>query len=163
MVKIYLTAAFCCRNFNQRIKFFYFSFINLLNPNQMKTFFSTSFVNGKPLSTGGGPTFLSTFRNEIIPFIDKQYLTTYDRGIFGHSGGGLFAAYCLLTASDLFQRFGIFSPSFWVKNGEMFTLEKSFSNHNNTLNAKVFITVGSLEGDMVTLMTSFADSLKRHN
>jgi hypothetical protein len=31
------------------------------------------------------------------------------------------------------------------------------------LNAKVFITVGSLEGDMVTLMTSFADSLKLRN
>jgi predicted alpha/beta superfamily hydrolase len=49
-----------------------------------------------------------------------------------------------------------------VKDGEMFTMEKSFSKHKNTLNAKVFITVGSLEGD-VTLMMSFADSLKRHN
>lgn len=124
--------------------------------------FWTSFVNGRPLSTGGGLAFLNILRNEIIPFIDKQYMTTYDRGIFGHSGGGLFAAYCLLTAPDLFQRFGIFSPSFWVKDGEMFAMEKSFSKHKNTLHAKVFITVGSLEED-VTLMMSFADSLKRHN
>jgi predicted alpha/beta superfamily hydrolase len=125
--------------------------------------FWTSFVNGRPLSTGGGPAFLNTLRNEIIPFIDKQYTTTLDRGIFGHSGGGLFATYCLLTTPHLFQRFGIFSPSFWVKDKEMFTMEKSFSNHENILHAKVFITVGSLEGNMVKLMTSFADSLKRHN
>ena len=45
----------------------------------------------------------------------------------------------------------------------MFDLEKSFSKQTNTLHAKVFITVGSLEGFMVSLMTSFADSLKQHN
>jgi predicted alpha/beta superfamily hydrolase len=122
-----------------------------------------SFVGGRTLSSGGGPAFLNVLRKEIIPFIDNQYKTNHDRGIFGHSGGGLFSAYCLFTATDIFQRFGIFSPSLWLKNNEMFKMEKSFSKQHNTLNAKVFMAVGGLEGFMVTDMTAFADSLKRHN
>jgi len=122
-----------------------------------------SFTNGKPLSSGGSDAFLNVLRNEIIPFIDKQYKSTNDRGIFGHSGGGIFTAYCLFKATDLFQRYGIFSPSLWLKDKEMFNVEKSFSEHNNTLHAKVFMAVGGLEGFMVTDMTAFADSLKRHN
>ena len=116
------------------------------------------------LASGGGPVFLEVLKNEIIPFIDKQYKTNDDRGISGHSLGGLFAGYCLLTANDIFQRFGINSPSFWWNNKEIFNVEKSFSQKNTALPAKVFMSVGSQEGNSMTpVMAAFADSLRSRN
>ncbi|WP_395047987.1 alpha/beta hydrolase [Flavobacterium sp.] len=50
------------------------------------------------VKTGGAKSFLTTIRTDIIPFIDMHYKTTNDRGISGHSVGGLFAGYCLLNA-----------------------------------------------------------------
>jgi len=116
------------------------------------------------LKSGGASAFLNTLRNQIMPYIDNQYKTTKDQGIAGHSIGGLFAAYCLLKAPDVFRRYGINSPSLWWDNRKLFDMEKSFSEKNNILNAQVFMSVGSLENKMmVSSMTGFADSLKKHN
>lgn len=116
------------------------------------------------LSSGGAVAYLKVLQEEIIPFIEKKYKTNTDRGISGHSLGGLFAGYCLLTGPKLFQRYGINSPSFWWNNKEMFAVEKSFSVKNTSLPARVFMSVGSLEGaSMTPVMTAFADSLKNHN
>jgi predicted alpha/beta superfamily hydrolase len=116
------------------------------------------------LQSGGASAFLNTLKNQIIPYIDKQYKTTNDRGIIGHSIGGLFTAYCLLTAPDVFKRYGINSPSLWWDHKKLFDMEKSFSEKNKILDAQVFISVGSLEnGMMKSSMSSFADSLKTHN
>ncbi len=114
--------------------------------------------------SGGGQAFLSSIQKEIIPFIDRIYKTTDDRGLIGHSFGGLFVSYCLLESPDLFKRYGILSPSFWWNNKEMITRETKFSERNKVLSARVFLSVGSLEGEsMVRSMTSFADSLKSRN
>lgn len=124
------------------------------------------YLNGfglKPgdLSSGGAPTYLEVIKKEIIPLIDKNYKTNNDRGIYGHSLGGLFATYCLLTEPGLFQRYGINSPSLWWNKKEMFKLEKSVSEKNNFLHAKIFMSVGGNEGKMmVEVMNSFADSLR---
>jgi hypothetical protein len=46
----------------------------------------------------------------------------------------------------------------------MFNIEKSFSQINNSLHAKLFMSVGSLEGNSMTpVMSAFADSLRSHN
>ncbi len=130
------------------------------NPGYLKMFD----LQSGALSSGGGPVFLEVLRKEIIPFIDKKFKTTNDRGISGHSLGGLFAGYCFLNATDLFQRFGINSPSFWWNSKEMFNVEKSYSQKNTSLPAKVFMSVGSLEGSSMTpVMTAFTDSLRSRN
>ena len=116
------------------------------------------------LQSGGASAFLNTLRNQIIPYVDKQYKTTNDRGIIGHSIGGLFTAYCLLTAPDVFKRYGINSPSLWWDHKKLFDMEKSFSEKNKMLDAKVFISVGSLEnGMMKSSMSGFSDSLESHH
>jgi hypothetical protein len=60
------------------------------------------------LISGGADKFLTSMKTEIVPFVDKNYKTNSDRGIFGHSGG-LFAAYCLVNSDGYFTRFGISS------------------------------------------------------
>jgi predicted alpha/beta superfamily hydrolase len=116
------------------------------------------------LSSGGAPVFLNVIRNEIIPLIEREYKTNGDRGISGHSFGGLFAGYCLFEAHDLFKRFGVNSPSFWWNNKAMFEVEKKFSESHTSLPVTVFMSVGSLEGaSMTPVMTAFADALKSRN
>ena len=113
------------------------------------------------LKSGGADLFLSTLQNDMIPFIDKLYKTTTDRGISGHSLGGLFAGYCLLKKPDLFKRYGINSPSFWWNNNEMLSLENSFVKQGKSISANVFFSAGALEGPMmINPITAFTDSLK---
>jgi predicted alpha/beta superfamily hydrolase len=122
-----------------------------------------SLPEGK-LKSGGAALFLSTLQNDMIPFIDSHYKTNADRGLSGHSLGGLFAGYCLLKKPGLFKRYGINSPSFWWNNNEMLSLENSFATRHTSLPAKVFFSAGALEGDMmIAPMTAFITALKSHN
>ncbi|MBC7885410.1 MAG: alpha/beta hydrolase [Saprospiraceae bacterium] len=113
------------------------------------------------LKSGGAELFLSTLQNDIITFIDKHYKTSADRGISGHSLGGLFAGYCLVKKPVLFKRYGINSPSFWWNNNEMLSIESSFSTQSKSISANVFFSAGALEGGiMIDPMTTFTNTLK---
>ena len=63
------------------------------------------------LKSGGADRFLESIKKEIAPFVDKNYKTNSDRGLTGHSFGGLFTAYCFVNSDGYFTRFGINSPS----------------------------------------------------
>ena len=100
------------------------------------------------IESGGAPKMLEVIKTEITPFIDKNYKTNSDRGISGHSLGGLFTSYCLLNSDGFFTRFGINSPSFWWNEGKY--LEKGilqFSENKfwNVPPTKVFISAGGKE------------------
>jgi predicted alpha/beta superfamily hydrolase len=63
-------------------------------------------------NSGGAPAFLDFFEHELIPFIDRTYRTnTSDRGLLGHSMGGLFALYAIEQRPALFQRIVAVSPA----------------------------------------------------
>ena len=110
--------------------------------------------------SGGGPAFLRAVRQDIVPFIERRYRTTGDRGLLGHSLGGLFAAYALFAAPDLFQRFGINSPSLWWRTGDTFAAESTFAATHSALPARVFLSVGAEEGKtMVPPMRQFGELL----
>jgi len=116
------------------------------------------------LKSGGTERFIAILKTEILPFIQMEYKTTEDRGIYGHSLGGLFAAYCLFKEPEMFRRYAISSPSVWWDNRKILDIEKSFSSYSKELNAQVFLSVGSLEGDMmVSGMNALSDALKVHN
>lgn len=85
-------------------------------------------------------------REEIIPLVERLYRTTDDRGILGHSAGGMFAAYLLFAEPDLFRRYGITSPSPWTDNASLFEHEAQYARTHTPLPKRVFISVGSEEG-----------------
>jgi predicted alpha/beta superfamily hydrolase len=88
---------------------------------------------------------LDCIKTEIIPFIDKSYKTNSDRGIAGHSLGGLFTAYCLVNSDGYFTRFGISSPTLTWDNEKLLNQAVSQFNENKTWDlpqTKVFISVG---------------------
>jgi len=107
------------------------------------------------LRSGGGRDFLEVLRKDLIPFIDSTYRTSGDRGLTGHSLGGLFTAYTMFTAPDLFQRFGINSPALWWNGSEMVSMESAFASTHTALSKRVLLTVGANEGaSMVPPMTN---------
>ena len=73
--------------------------------------FNPTKASGDP-SSGGAPAFLDFLEHELIPFIDRTYRTIpSDRGLLGHSLGGLFAIYALEQRPALFQRIVAASPA----------------------------------------------------
>ena len=119
------------------------------------------------VKTGGAVKFLECIKKEIVPFIDEHYKTNSDRGISGHSLGGLFTAYCFLNSDNYFTRFGINSPSFQM-NEEIFlepAIVKFTSSETwNIEPTKVFISTGENESPMmVSNMIKFSLYLKKSN
>jgi len=110
--------------------------------------------------SGGGPKFRAFIEQELIPFIDSHYATVRgDRTLVGHSYGGLFAAWNLITAPPLFQRYIIVSPSLWYADRWIFGLP-----YPKSLNARVYLGVGSSEANsahgMVDDLRQFAQKLR---
>jgi predicted alpha/beta superfamily hydrolase len=63
-------------------------------------------------NSGGAEAFLDFLEHELIPFVDRTWRTMpTDRGLLGHSYGGLFAIYALEQRPALFQRIVAASPS----------------------------------------------------
>lgn len=72
--------------------------------------FTPTHLDQEPTS-GGAAAFLAFLEKEIIPFVDRTYRTQpSDRGLLGHSYGGLFALYALEERPGLFQRIVAASP-----------------------------------------------------
>lgn len=73
--------------------------------------FTPTRVAEREPNSGGAPVFLNFLAEEVIPFVDKTYRTIpTDRGLLGHSYGGLFALYALAERPGLFQRIVAASP-----------------------------------------------------
>ena len=63
-------------------------------------------------ASGGAAAFLDFLEHEVIPFVDRTFRTIpSDRGLLGHSYGGLFAIYALEQRPALFQRIVAASPA----------------------------------------------------
>lgn len=62
---------------------------------------------------GGAAAFLARLREEALPAVDARFGRPAERGLYGHSYGGLFAAYAWLQAPALFDRWMLASPALY--------------------------------------------------
>jgi predicted alpha/beta superfamily hydrolase len=65
-----------------------------------------------PAISGGADNFLSFIKNELIPYINGKYPTNEINSIYGHSYGGVFVLYALLTEPQLFESYYATDPPF---------------------------------------------------
>jgi uncharacterized protein len=110
--------------------------------------YDPSFLRVFPAMTmmGGADRFLTFIRDELKPWVQSRYrVDADDAAYFGHSMGGLFGTYVLLTEPDTFRRYGIGSPSLWWAGDMMFAYEASYADAHADLAAKVFFSVGEHE------------------
>jgi predicted alpha/beta superfamily hydrolase len=100
--------------------------------------------------SGGGPKFLEAIEREIVPFVDRHYRTLpRDRTLVGHSYGGLFAAWTLLTHPGLFEDFVIVSPSIWYDDELLVRIEKAGAAAGRTLSGRAYLCAGSRENEVM--------------
>lgn len=118
----------------------------------------------KSLLSGNGRQFLEIIKTEIIPFIEKKYSTNGKKGISGHSLGGLFVGNLMFEANDIFEKFGINSPSFkgWNKN-DIRIAESAFAERHKDLKVKAILTFGGLEDAVrISDLKEYEALLKSH-
>jgi uncharacterized protein len=95
---------------------------------------------------GGAGALLRFIRDELMPWVNSRYSTDpADTMYFGHSAGGLFGTYVLLTEPETFRRYAIGSPSLWWDNEVSFAYEQAYADTHTDLDAKVFFGVGANE------------------
>ena len=95
---------------------------------------------------GGAPNLLAFIRDELQPWVHASYGADPDESMFfGHSFGGLFATYVLLTKPETFKRYGIGSPSLWWHRAVAFDLEAAYAATHDDLRAKAYFCIGEHE------------------
>jgi predicted alpha/beta superfamily hydrolase len=97
--------------------------------------------SSKNAPTGGGAdSFVKFFREELIPYIDKNFRTEPFKVLIGHSYGGVFTMHALLTDPDLFDAYIAIDPSFWYKNQMQVTSAQAEFTKTKNWNKSIFIT-----------------------
>ena len=118
--------------------------------------------------SGGGPKFAEVIAKEILPLVEDRYRVDRSERVFvGHSYGGLFGAYLLLSHADIFNRYILVSPSLWFNDKMMLAAAQSAKPFDRK--AYVYMGVGSWEEQpersyaMVSDLNAFAASLAAHD
>ncbi len=97
-------------------------------------------------SPGGAKIFLKVLKQEIIPFIDKEYRTIKgNRALVSGSLSGLFAFYSLFHETNLFDRYIISSPPLFWDNKIAFKYEEEYASQHSDLNARIYMAMGEYE------------------
>lgn len=85
-------------------------------------------------NSGGGENFLKFIKDELMPYVEKNYNTTPNKIFFGHSLGGLMSTYCLLNHTEMFNSYIAVSPALWwdkesiFKNSDILFKNKDFKS-----------------------------------
>ena len=95
--------------------------------------------------TGDGPRFMKFVKEELMPFVKKNYRASTEAAYAGFSYGGLFGLYVLFHEPELFQRYIIASP--WMSHDNLITFkyEATYASKHTDLPATVFMCAGALE------------------
>ncbi len=97
--------------------------------------------------SGGADAFVEFVSTELAPWLAERFPASVEHTTyFGHSLGGLFGAYALLTAPTTFDRYIVSSPSLWWDDGVIFDIERSTADRGG-LRSEVYFGIGSLETD----------------
>jgi predicted alpha/beta superfamily hydrolase len=96
-------------------------------------------------TSGGASNFLKYIKDELIPFVEKNYRTSSERLFWSHSIGGLFGLYALLKEPDVFQSMLVSSPYFVYDRGERYIIKntKTFLENRNGQENFLYICVGN--------------------
>jgi len=101
---------------------------------------------GVPVRGGGARQFLEFLVRDVRAAVAAEYRTRdSDHTLFGHSAGGVFVGYALLTQPEAFTSFICGSPAFNVGDFEVFNLEEQYAASHDDLPASVFFAAGETE------------------
>ncbi|MDR2091779.1 MAG: alpha/beta hydrolase [Azoarcus sp.] len=96
---------------------------------------------------GGAARFLDFIEKRIKPEVAARVpLDPARQGLWGHSYGGLFVLYTLLTHPGMFSAHAAASPSLWWHDAHLLTLEAGFAQRFAGHRARLLALRGGAEG-----------------
>jgi predicted alpha/beta superfamily hydrolase len=101
------------------------------------------FSNDK--SYGQCQNFYLFLKEELIPYIEKNYKVNSNRTLIGHSLGGLFAFYCLFKNERPFTSFVALSPALWINHANIYAFENKYRHDSSSLQANLYLCIGGAE------------------
>ena len=133
--------------------------------NELSPWVSQGTIDPTSAGFGGkGDEYMQFIIHSLKPFIDARFRTLPDKsttGIMGASLGGLMSCYAIFQHHDVFGRAGIFSPSFWYADENMYDLARK--NLNLLEGHKMYFMAGSTDLNQIKLdlerMVGFLDEM----
>jgi predicted alpha/beta superfamily hydrolase len=112
--------------------------------------------------------FLALLVDELRPQLAGRYRFSGEHALFGHSAGGMFAAYALFQRPGAFDKMIIGSPYLQGVRGAVFAAEASYATRAKDLDVALFLGAGDREVDeyflaisgIVSSMTRFSETLR---
>ncbi|MEO1040835.1 MAG: alpha/beta hydrolase-fold protein [Pseudomonadota bacterium] len=89
--------------------------------------------------------FLTFLVDELRPRLERRYRFSDDHAVFGHSAGGMFAAYSMFARPDAFGKYIIGSPYVAGVGGVVFDVEELYANDHDDLDIAIYLGAGSGE------------------
>jgi len=124
----------------------------------------------KSITGSGADNFIKFIQYELFPVINENYRIEQDSvAIFGHSFGGLFAAYILFKQPELFKGYIISSPPIIWNNKSLIKLEAEYFSNHKELDKIVLLDIGSLENkipfneESINLINELSQNIRTHN
>jgi predicted alpha/beta superfamily hydrolase len=112
-------------------------------------------------TAGGSDKFLKFIETELIPEIEKNYRVQPYRILAGHSLGGLFAVYTMITRPELFNSYVAVSPSLQWSDQATLKQAEQFLQTRKELNATLFTSLGNEYGDIGDAFVLFKQALSK--
>lgn len=110
--------------------------------------------------SGGGPKFADFIEKELLVYLSEHFRLSSQKIIVGHSFGGLFNSFMMLTRPYVFSDYVIVSPSLWYDESSIFKEIDSFKKGKSD-SISAFFAIGALENSMVDDMKRFVSLLPK--
>ena len=111
-------------------------------------------------TAGGADNFLSFITDELMPWVNDNFRTADYSVLVGHSFGGLFATYALLTRPQVFDAYVSISPSLWWNDRALVEHARATVEQQPWSGRYLYMTIGNEGGDMLPAAAAFASVLK---
>jgi predicted alpha/beta superfamily hydrolase len=115
------------------------------NPDSLRARDYTPTNESRLKQSGGADKFLSFMKEELFPFIEKNYKVNDERTLMGCSLGGLITLYAWLTHTDMFTGYAAASPAVGWDREVLYKYEKTFAEKKLSRPVRVYMTVGDVE------------------
>ncbi len=115
-------------------------------------------------TSGGADNLLKYIKDELIPFIEKNYRTAPQRLFWSHSIGGLFGIYVLLKEPDVFHSMLVSSPWMVYDRDQRYILKntESFLRKRKGQTNFLYVCVGD-ERNLIPEIEAFLGILEKNN
>lgn len=108
--------------------------------------------------SGEAIKFQNFLRNQLFPYIEKNYKGSTHRTVTGGSFSGLFAVHTLLTQPELFDGYIVATPSLWWDENSINDFFEKFPNKPLSKKTRFYLSWGKLES--AEFIYRFGESLK---